>query len=192
MVDKEIWDHAQPLLINGVTLQTVNHEFQFFLVIVHGIKWNPISSIRWIADSVTILKSTGDKFNWEEMIEITKKYQAVLLVREAINYLLLVFDAPVPKWVLEKIKEIPVSFADQEEYSLITDNRQFYRGTFYKNILYYFKFKKVSEKLKPYSFVAGYIKYLCLLLEVDNSWKLFYAIPQKIIEIIFRRFTVSK
>ena len=183
-VEKEVWCNTQAIIVNGVELRTLNDEFHFFHVVVHGVRWNSQSSIRWIVDAITILQSAGSQFNWEELIILAEKYHAVVFIREAIHYLVSIYDAPVPVWAQERIAKISVTWVDKAEYTAITHHSKLYHSLYYSLFVYYVKLRAVSEKWKSLPFLPGYMKYLLLKMEIDSAWQLIYALPKETIRYL--------
>jgi hypothetical protein len=42
-------------------------------VLVHGIAWNPIPSIRWIADATFVIRTSGDRLDWDDVFALAER-----------------------------------------------------------------------------------------------------------------------
>ncbi|WP_436516307.1 nucleotidyltransferase family protein [Ekhidna sp. To15] len=69
----------------GVRYLSSPHEL--FCIILHGMVYSPIPTIRWVADSVFIIR-TFTKNDWQELLSLTQKEKYGLLIKRALNFLI--------------------------------------------------------------------------------------------------------
>jgi hypothetical protein len=181
VIDNEIWRDIKPLMINGAELQTLSAEFHFFHAIVHGVRWNAHSSVRWIVDSIMILRAAGAQFDWEKLLRYAEKYHSVVFVKEASAYLADEHNAPVPGWVFNKLALMPVGAAERAEFKTLNHQNVLVNDAYYKLWAYYTKLRTVSNEWSTLPFVKGYLKYLRLRLESENVWGTLTEVPKRTI-----------
>jgi len=187
-IDSAMWRDVKPMIINGVEVHTLSDEFHFFQAIVHGVRWNPQSSVRWIADAIMILRSAGNQFDWEKLFWFAEKYHAVIFIKEATGYLVDFHKAPIPRWVLEKLALMPISRADRIEYNTVNHRNQLVNTVYYKLFAYYIKLRTVSGEWNAMPTLAGYLKYLNLQLESDNLFgSLVIELPKRTIRFFTKK-----
>ncbi len=117
--DDDFWAAARPWTIETAATHVLSPADQLLHTCVHGVRWNPIPPMRWVADAITILRATPD-LDWERLIEQTRRRRLVIQMREALAYLARAFAAPVPWPVLARLRSLPVSRSEQREYEVLT------------------------------------------------------------------------
>lgn len=85
-----------------------------FHTIVHGMRWNPTSSVRWVSDSCKLIEAYPIK--WNKLLEYAISYQLVLPVKEALNLLRSDFGQKIPEDVMVDFEMSSVTDVDQEGY----------------------------------------------------------------------------
>ena len=69
-VDRPFWSDSVPLRVNTVTTLALNPTDQLLHACVHGFAANHVSPIRWIADAVTILRTS--QINWARLVKLSR------------------------------------------------------------------------------------------------------------------------
>jgi len=106
--DKDFWEGALPIEINGVQTQVLNPVDDLFHTCIHGVRWNETPPIRWIADAVTIMNSHVS-IDWDHLIQQAEKRRLSFPLRHALTYLADQFAAPIPPKFLDDLNRILVS-----------------------------------------------------------------------------------
>lgn len=157
----DFWNKAVPVRIQNVTSYALDPTDMLFHVIVHGIKWNPEPPIRWIADAITIMRSSGLKIEWSRIISHSRKYMVCLQMKEGFNYLYNHFRAPIPETVIDQINDVPVSYFERFEYRHLTDScepcRDTLLGSFPIHLVNYLRLTKDCSLIPA---VIGFPRYL--------------------------------
>jgi hypothetical protein len=97
-----LWDASVPCLIRGAPTRALAPTDQLLHVIVHGLQWSPIPSIRWIADAV-VLAAPG-AIGWDRLIEQATTRRFVPALTLALDYLSRRFDVVVPPDVFARLR----------------------------------------------------------------------------------------
>jgi hypothetical protein len=116
--DHEFWAASVPLELHGISLGGLAPSDQFLLVCVHGVDWNEVAPIRWIADAITVLRQSPG-LDWERIVKQTERRRLVPRVRDALHYLASRMEAPIPEGVLRSLDSLPVTRAEMLEYQRI-------------------------------------------------------------------------
>jgi len=66
--EKDFWDSALPVKLANVNSLAPNTTNMLFHVIIHGMAWNPVPSIRWIADAITVINADDFSIDWQKLI----------------------------------------------------------------------------------------------------------------------------
>jgi len=98
--DSSLWQEARPLpVIDRSTLAPAEHDLLLH-VILHAYRSGWTYVPRWAADIVTVLRTSGDVFDWRRFLERVCVGRLMLPVGEALGYVRCAFGAPVPEPVL--------------------------------------------------------------------------------------------
>ena len=81
---------------------------------VHGVVWNPVPPLRWVADASCVLASSD--IDWYRMLDLATRFRVVPALRDSLRYLVKTLDAPVPEGVLQRLDSTPVTPVEEHEY----------------------------------------------------------------------------
>jgi hypothetical protein len=118
--DDLFWKGARSINVEGVPALALDPADQLLQVCSHGVAWNTVPPIRWVADAAAIVRKEGEGVDWERLISAADRHGKVLPVREALRYLDKYLDPPLPDAVLYKLDSIQVSKAGYFEYGVRT------------------------------------------------------------------------
>jgi hypothetical protein len=114
--DEDFWNNAVNIDLEGVPTALLNPADQLLHVCVHGVRWNDIPPLRWVADAMTVLSASPNAFDWDRLIIQTEKRRLILPMKATLNYLRTLLDAPVPAAVLDHLGNLPTSRLERFEY----------------------------------------------------------------------------
>jgi hypothetical protein len=66
-VDRQLWARSIRFDLDGVTTRSLDPTDQFLHVCIHGIRWNPLAPIRWVADAIAVARS--GPLDWERLVD---------------------------------------------------------------------------------------------------------------------------
>lgn len=115
-VDDDLWATAVPLGIEGVASRALAPADQLFHVLAHGIAWNQVPQVRWVADAVTVIRAAGTRLDWNRVLEQTTRRAYVPAVRSGLDYLRRTFDVDIPAVLVRELDARPVSRAHRLEH----------------------------------------------------------------------------
>lgn len=118
--DAEFWKGARDIGVEGVPALALDPADQLLQVCAHGVAWNTVPPIRWVADAAAILNREGEGIDWERFISAAQMHGKVLPVRDALRYLNPFLNTPVPEPVIRRLDGISVSKAGYFEYGVRT------------------------------------------------------------------------
>jgi hypothetical protein len=116
--DQIFWDKAIPLTVNTVQTLSLCPSDALFHICIHGLHWNMLPPIRWVADAMKILTS-DETIDWDRVFEQATTHQQSLLLGDALHYLHTSFDAQIPETVLTTLDELPKSRQETRVMSYI-------------------------------------------------------------------------
>lgn len=114
--DNDFWEEAAETRFHDVPTRVLNATDQLLHTCIHGARWNYTPPFRWVADAVTILNTAQPQIDWNRLIAQARKRRLVLPLRETLDYLRTVVNAPIPSEIWESIRDLPVPKIEQLEY----------------------------------------------------------------------------
>jgi len=112
--DDDLWAGAVPFQVFDTQTLTLNPTDTLLHVCAHGLAWNAIPPVRWVADAMLILRATP--IDWTRFIAQARRRKLGLTARHALEYLSQTLDAPVPPRILDELAAIPIARAERWDY----------------------------------------------------------------------------
>lgn len=113
--DQPMWDHKIPLSLGrGVSTFTVSPTHQLYRNFTHGYPWLlEGAAIRWVPDSIYILKNSGTEIDWEGLFELATKQKMILPVCSMLRYLRQHFSITYPPKIDQYLNRVNGSKVEQ-------------------------------------------------------------------------------
>jgi hypothetical protein len=106
------WAGATPVEFETLSTKVLGPADQLLHVCVHGARWGSGATLRWVADSITILLSENGVLDWDRLVEQTARVRRSLQMADALAYVCRTFDAPIPGAVLTRLRKVPTNRRD--------------------------------------------------------------------------------
>jgi hypothetical protein len=90
--DAAMWRGATPLTIGKASTLAPNPADLLIGVCVHGARWSALPAIRWVADSLVLMRRAP--IDWPYLVTQTRRLRASAPMLAALGYLAAVFGAP--------------------------------------------------------------------------------------------------
>jgi hypothetical protein len=119
--DDDFWEASVPLnLAHGVSVRAMNPTDQLLHVCAHGIPWNPVPPLRWVADAVVVLRQEADGVDWDRLVRQAECHRVALALADALEYLRARDFARVPREVVQALGSVHASRADRILHAVLT------------------------------------------------------------------------
>lgn len=112
---EDFWSSALPVKMIDVDTLAPNPTDMLFHAIIHGVPWNPVPSIRWIADAMTLINSPDQKTDWPRLIQSAERHLYGLRLKIGLAYLQEKFHPPIPADVMHAVENLPVTYLEERE-----------------------------------------------------------------------------
>jgi hypothetical protein len=99
-----LWAASIPVQHERFSTRTLCAADQLLHTIAHGINANALAPIRWIADTIWILRKNPD-LDWERLLARSQAMALSLVLREGLTYIAKHHTHPIPLWVLDRLAE---------------------------------------------------------------------------------------
>ncbi|NOY98889.1 MAG: nucleotidyltransferase family protein [Chloroflexi bacterium] len=159
------WERSLDAKIDGIPVRCMGMTDQLIHTCVHGIRWNPIAPIRWIADAAVIFENKGQPVQWEHLVAHSKNLHVTLPMLQGLRYLKTEFNMPVPDYVLRSLENAPVSYQEKWHYQLSVRKNLPVFGGFILQVVRYWAYQR-----KQYPF-PGFLRYLQRKWGVRYLWQ---------------------
>ena len=166
--DDDFWAGSVPAQVAGVPTRALNPTDQLLHVCVHGVSWNEVPPVRWIADASMILKA--DPIDWNRLVAQAQKRELILTLRESLNYLRKLVDAPVPAPILQALGALSVSRTEQWDYAAKICRPEEWTP-FYAFWTYYREYLRSVEGKNMFHKVFGFPGFLHYLWKLNHLWQ---------------------
>ncbi len=177
--DEDFWNGSILVSIETASSRSLNPADQILHVCVHGSKWAP--SIRWVADTMMILKSETE-IDWNRLIEQTNQRRLMLPVRHALTYLREKFHAPVPPKVLEAL--LPPSKTEFCEFRYKTeDHLQKLLGNL---PLLWYSYVRNTNTMSTAAKLLGFIIFLQQFWGLKSRWVIPFHMLKRLAQKLVR------
>lgn len=168
--DDDLWDAKMPFKIAGVDSFALNPADQLLHVCVHGVRWNAVPPLRWVADALMIMRAAPTEIDWGRLVEQARKRRLSLPMKESLIYLRKLLDAPVPPAVIESLRQDPASKLERVIYEAWLNPHKAVRTLpALAHWLQVFRFRRGAGSGQR---VAEFAEYLQNLWHVKRLWQL--------------------
>lgn len=104
--DADTWAEARPARHGPFPFLVPPAHEHLLLILAHAARWNPIPSIRWVADAATLIK-TSPELGWEKFVAAAVRRRRTCAAAELLGYLAKRFHAAVPDKALQALSTHP-------------------------------------------------------------------------------------
>ncbi len=113
--DLELWKQSETIDFRGLSMRILNPTLQIMHNCSHGVRWNSVSSIRWIVDVLKIMEKRADAIDWKLLVSESANRKLSLTMLHALRFLNSQFIAGIPDDILNRLSALP---KDPREYRL--------------------------------------------------------------------------
>jgi Uncharacterised nucleotidyltransferase len=118
--EDDFWSAAIPVDATGVATRTLCPADMLLHICVHGAWSGSGSTVRWIADAMTVIREEGERIDWERFVDQVARRRLMLLVGEPLRYLVQVFGALIPGEVLTRVTGMTATRRERRRYARMT------------------------------------------------------------------------
>lgn len=98
--DADLWASAREFDLRDRTVRALAVEDELIVACVHGVRWNPVPPVRWVADALTLLHTTID---WCAFVSHARRLRVEPQLALTMRLLHDRFDAAIPVGVLDAL-----------------------------------------------------------------------------------------
>jgi hypothetical protein len=119
--DCGLWATTRPLELHGRHVLALGAVDELILACVHGLCANPVPPIRWVVDAIMLLRS--GPIPWDALVARARELVVEPHLVLAFGYLRSRFDAEIPDWVVDALRERRPSYVERQWLDAHVDQR---------------------------------------------------------------------
>ncbi len=174
------WRHAVAVRFLDLDLMAPAATEHLLAVCVHGIVWSPLSSTRWVADAVLLLRA--HPIDWRRLEESARALDLAPHLLAALRYLRSEWQAPVPGETLAALERMPCRASTMAEYA--RDVAPFARRTAGEDLLAFWgRWRRSLGGASPWPRLPRFAAYLQYAFELEHAGQL----PAQLLRSAVRR-----
>ncbi|MGP0073685.1 MAG: nucleotidyltransferase family protein [Bryobacteraceae bacterium] len=116
--DSAFWDHSVPLSLNKIATRALNPTHQLLHACVHGFTVTEVAPIRWIADALTILRTSH--MDWSRLVELARHLRVSIPLAATLSFLRDTFPTPIPPGVLTQLASIRAGASERRYFARLS------------------------------------------------------------------------
>ncbi|GAB6268975.1 MAG: hypothetical protein STSR0002_17170 [Smithella sp.] len=172
--EKDFWDGAIPVKMANVNSLAPNPTNMLFHVIIHGMAWNPVPSIRWVADAITLINSDNFAIDWQQLVDMARKQYLSLRLNNGLQYLYDNFHPSIPPSVMASALNLPASYLEKIEYRFMIRNRdEESSGPYNAFFCHLCRFRRLNSGKVIFP-IGKFFRSLQWRMNASNNYELFY------------------
>lgn len=163
--DRTTWQNARRATHGGFSFLIPSPEEHLLLVLAHAARWSPTSSIRWIADTVTLLQACP-AFDWPRFAAVAVERRQTWAAMDLLAYLANRFQLPVPADLHHTLADHPVTRETLASHRQSTSRPTPLTG--WAELRYLHARYRTLRARSPETCPPGFLRFLCGILDADN------------------------
>ena len=184
--DEDFWSGAIIIQMSGVHTHSLNPTDLLLHVCSHGLRWNNVPPLRWVADAMTILDTSSSKIDWDRFIVLSRRFRLVLPLQEALRYLVDLLAVPIPQDVLGSLSSTPISEEERRFYKIRMQSMNTI-SPYRMLTLLHLRYSQATYSNSKLSYV-GFFPYLQTLWGVAHVWQVPFHAVFKAMRRIYKSF----
>lgn len=112
--DEPFWSGAARFDFFGLETCAAGATEELLQICVHGIVWSPTPGVRWVADSLLLLRKAA--VDWARLASLAERLDLAPYVEAALRYLRAEWNAPVPEETLSALARARRGSGTLEEF----------------------------------------------------------------------------
>lgn len=159
--ERSFFETAEPLDFKGTTVLQPDPTHALVQNVVHGVRWNVETPVRWIADATTILRARGADVDWDAVLHLADTHRVGQRLYLGLAYLAESFGCPIPQSALERLRARRTTLFERFESRVVLDDDGTLDPSALRTQLSWFaEYARHAPARNPISFALGYTHYV--------------------------------
>ena len=168
------WSTREPLQFGDHAVSMLAPTETLFHTVLHGVRWNEATPIRWIADALQVIATRGSDIDWERLCWLAQHLRVTYRLSLGLAYLASHHGVAVPEGALQRLRSTRPAWRERlEARILLADQRRWPKHFSYWYLTLLGDFARVAdERLNPVAFVWTFTNYVRFRLELGGRREL--------------------
>lgn len=159
--DDLFWSRSEPFEFLGLNVRQLDPTALLLHTVIHGVRWNPETPIRWIPDALMVLRQRGNEIEWDRMQALALEIESPVRARMGMEYLREEFGADIPLEFVESLPAKPVSLRERIDNAVILRNPSFFeRSAVRWQVALFAEYCRRYWARSPVDFLYGFSHFL--------------------------------
>ncbi len=160
--DDWFWAEIEPADFQGVPVSRPAPTAMLFHTIIHGVRWNEETPVRWIPDAMMILRQRGDEIDWPKLLAFAGSQRLTRRLALGLEYLVAEFGLELPETVTAHLRAYRAGgFRERIENTIVLGARsRWYTHPLSKQWVIFAEYCGLAEMGRPVPFLIGFSHYL--------------------------------
>jgi len=177
--EEGLWDTTVAFELDTRPAHTIRPEAHLVHVIAHGVRWDPVPPVRWIADCTVLLRRFGAGWDWAFTAEFARRLGVSRAVAAGLCYLRESLGAAVPAEAMEALLDSPASALERIDFRA----QQAGPGPIWQSFRYTTRYLRLSSRRSLKRKAADFPPYLQVMWQLDSPW----AVPRDAMRRVWLR-----
>ncbi|MGA2214004.1 MAG: nucleotidyltransferase family protein [Bryobacteraceae bacterium] len=116
--DRAFWDDSIPLPLDTIATRALNPTDQLLHACVHGFTVTEVAPIRWIADALTILRTSP--VDWDRLVKLAEHLRVSIPLAATLGFIRDTFPTPIPGGVLVQLAAVRADASERRYFARLT------------------------------------------------------------------------
>ena len=117
--DRLAWAQSREIMFEGIPSRVFRPEIEIIHACRHGMNWNPLTvPMRWLVDCAMIVSRSKTPIDWDFLVEMARKWEESLTVRESLSWISREFHSLIPDNVIKRLDSNHVGLRERSIHHL--------------------------------------------------------------------------
>jgi hypothetical protein len=159
--DAAFWAGARPLDFAGVATRQPDPALALVLIVIHGMRFNPMPPVRWIPDALAVIRGAGAALDWQRLTDFAEAQKITYRLGLGLRYLATEWRAPVPDHVFRALNTASVSLRERVENTIVfRDIDRLFADPVTKQWVIFADYCRAAPTRDPLKFLVGLSHYM--------------------------------
>ncbi|MBK7724461.1 MAG: nucleotidyltransferase family protein [Dehalococcoidia bacterium] len=177
-VDSSLFEHLAKGRVGDDDLTTLRPEDHVINACVHGTRWDPVPSLRWVVDTVVIVRAAGSAFDWEYLVHQSVRRRVTLSMAAALEFAA-DYEPSIPGPTIEELRIVPAGRLQRLDFRA----QQGADSAGFQVLRYLTRYARLTSRRSLYRKAADFPTYLECMWELDRPRQ----VPLEGLRRVFRR-----
>lgn len=159
--DRWFWSDVEPLEFQGMHVLQLAPTALLLHTIVHGMRWNEETPIRWIPDALMILRQRGGEIDWDRLLAFADSQRLTYRLALGLTYLVEHFCIELPEAVRQRLSNYRPGILERIANTVMFgDYSRLYDHPLTKQWVMFAEYCALSDEPNPFRLIWGFSHYL--------------------------------